>query len=150
MAQNRTFVVWSWFDKAGRPVYVGFGKDYPVHPAVKLWDSRSMVKSDLTRWLREHDKEPERLDHCGLVQFYRREAANVAASLRKRYRDNGDCLLDPRPWGTRSGGGSPRAVFGPDLTVYDSVRHAAVDQDVNPCTITRWCQTDGTGWDYLR
>lgn len=40
-------------------------------------------------------------------------------------------------------------VISPDFAIFGSVRQAAVDEGVNPCTITRWCQSEGTDWDYI-
>jgi hypothetical protein len=105
--------------------------------------------SDLNQWLREFDSEPERKDENPIIRFYRHEASTVAQGLRDKYKQAGHNLLDPRPWGTKEGGGSARMVMSPDMTVYQSVRQAAVDEGVNPCTITRLCNRDGSGWDYL-
>lgn len=149
MGQNRKFVVWEWVDAERIPVYVGWGRQTRCHPSFTLWDMRMVFNSDLNMWLRKHEHEPERIDHNGIVHFYRQEASNVAASLRTRYQKKGRKLLDPRPWGTKAGGGSARQVMAPDMTIYSSVRQAAVDVGVNPCTITRWCQTRGSGWAHL-
>ena len=119
------------------------------HPAKKLWAQRRGIKSDLNDWLRTFDSEPERIDHTQALPMYRHEASNLADHLRKKYRREGHFLLDPRPWGTKIGGGAARMVIAPGLTIYGSVRQAAVDLGVNPCTITRLCQQEGTGWDYL-
>lgn len=120
------------------------------HPAKDLWARRTGADSDLNRWLCKFDKEPDRSDQRGLLgQFYRHEAQSLAATLRDKFKREGHTLLDPRPWGTRAGGGAPRMVMSPDFTIFGSVRQAAVDEGVHPSTITRLCQEDGTDWDYL-
>lgn len=151
MVQNRKFVVWEWVDKPRNLVYVGWGRDGDTHPAEQLWINREVFTSDLTVWLREFkNAPPEWVDHSGIVHFYRHEACNVAASLRARYKAEGRTILDTRPWGARSGGGAARMIMAPDMSIYSSVRQAAVDKAVNPCTITRWCQSEeNNGWTYL-
>ena len=148
MSQNRKFVVWEWKEH-GVPRFVGWGRMGRNHPAKDLWARRMGCDSDLNFWLRKYESEPTRVDHSSMVNYYRHEASNVAASLRKRYADEGFQLLDPRPWGTRNGGGMGRTVMSPDFAIYGSVRQAATDNGVNPSTITRWCQSNGTDWDYV-
>lgn len=147
-ARMRKYVVWSWHDADG-PKYVGWGERVYQHPAKRIWARRNHFASDLNVWLRQHDREPRRVDYTSIVGFYRDEASLVASSHRDIFRRKGYQLLDSRPWGTKEGGGAARAVMGPDLEIYDSVRQAGMAEGVNPCTITRWCQTEGSGWDYL-
>jgi hypothetical protein len=148
MAQRRKFVVWEWKEN-GSPRFVGWGRVGRNHPAKDLWARRMGCDSDLNHWLRSHQSEPERVDHSLMVNYYKDEASSVAASLRRKYTAEGHTLLDPRPWGTREGGGAARMVMSPDLAIYSSVRQAATDNGVNPSTITRWCQSDGWDWDYV-
>jgi len=131
------------------PMFVGWGRYGQQHPAKKLWAKRAGADSDLNLWLRRFKSEPHRIDHAGDVRYYRHEASSVAKMFRKKYQADGRKLLDPRPWGTKEGGGASRMVISPEFTIFGSVRQAAIDQAVNPCTITRWCQEDGTDWDYL-
>lgn len=150
MPTPRKFIVWTWFDSPDVPRYVGWGSNEPNHPAKRLWAKRLGANSDLNQWLRTFKwREPERVDHSGVVSFYRDEAAAVASTLREKYKAEGHTLLDPRPWGTKEGGGAARMVLAPDLTVYGSVRQAAISVGVSPCTITRWCQSSKSGWDYV-
>jgi hypothetical protein len=148
MSQNKKFVVWEWWD-GDTPVFVGWGRIGRNHPAKDLWARRQGAKSDLNAWLLKHESEPKRVDRAGIVNYYRHEASSIAMALREKYKAEGFRLLDSRPWGTREGGGAARMVMSPDMAIYHSVRQAAVDMGVNACTITRWCQTEGTGWDYL-
>lgn len=149
-ARTKRFVVWTWTDPDGTPRFVGWGRVGRNHPAKQLWAKREGCPSDLNQWLCQHDAEPRRIEHAGIVQYYKHEAAAVAAGLRERYTKlAGVELLDPRPWGTKIGGGLARMVMSPEFTIYDSVRQAAVDIGVNACTITRWCQSDDSDWDYL-
>ena len=148
MSTPKRFVVWTWLDRTG-PRFVGWGRHGRQHPAKKIWAQRHGQRSNLNAWLCEFDSEPERKDENPIVRFYKHEASSVAQALREKYTAAGHKLLDPRPWGTKTGGGASRMVMSPDLTIYGSVRQAAVDEGVNACTITRLCQTPGSGWDYL-
>jgi len=149
MSSLRKYVVWVWFDVDAKARFVGWGRMGQSHPAKKLWAQRQGEDSDLNIWLRTFSSEPNRKDYTSAVQMYRHEASATSQALRKKYKAEGCDMVDPRPHGTKEGGGAARMVMSPDLTVFGSVRQAAVDEGVNPCTITRWCQTDGTGWDYL-
>lgn len=146
---KQRFVVWTWTDADGTPRFVGWGRASRQHPAKQLWAKREGADSDLNFWLRTFTEEPRRIENAGIVRYYKHEAAAIAEGLRNRYKNDGNELLDTRPWGTRIGGGLARMVMAPDFAIYDSVRQAAVDEGVNPCTITRWCQSDKSGWDYL-
>lgn len=149
MPAHKKYVVWTWFDEDETPKFVGWGVYSRTHPAKTLWAQRNGIDSDLHIWLRKFKTEPKRVERTGLVQYYRAEASAVAAVLREKCAKDGYKLLDPRPWGTKEGGGAARMVISPDFAIFGSVRKAAVDMGVNPCTITRWCQTDGSGWDYI-
>jgi len=146
---QKKYVVWTWFDENDIPKFVGWGRHGRSHPAKKLWAQRSGMDSDLNIWLQSFKSEPKRIDHSGIVWYYKYEAAAVSTAYRDKYKDQGFKLLDPRPWGTKEGGGAARMVMSPDFTIYGSVRQAAVDECVNPCTITRWCQSEDSDWDYL-
>lgn len=148
MPSRKKFVVWEWRDRTG-PRFVGWGRKGRNHPAKDLWARRRGQRSDLNNWFLSFDSEPERKDHTAAVPLYRHEASHLSTYLREKYRREGYTLLDPRPWGTKSGGGMARTVMSPDWTIYGSVRQAAVDNGVHPCTITRLCQRQGSGWDYL-
>lgn len=141
------YTVWVWKDETG-PRYVGWGKVCLKHPAKYAWALRESYKSELNDWLCQHEKEPERVD-LGVLRYSREEASFVAQKLRKKYEREGSNLLASRPEGSYTGGGSARAVLGPDLQIYPSVRRAAVIEGVHPSTITRYCQTEDTDWDYL-
>lgn len=145
MSTRQKYVIWIWRDEDGEPRFVGWGRHGRNHPAKQLWAKRNGAASDLNHWLRTFDAEPEREELGGIVRFYKHEAAAICSGLREKFEN----LLDPRPWGTKLGGGAARMVMSPKFAVFDSVRQAAVDEGVNPCTITRWCQAEGTGWDYL-
>jgi len=149
MSQTRKFVVWDWWDDDGSVKFVGWGCMGRSHPAKELWARRRGAASDLNFWLRSRNVEPIRIDRGGLTNYYRGEASSVARALRDKYVAEGHVLLDSRPWGSRDGGGAARMVMSPDMAVYNSVRQAAVDQGVNPCTITRWCQAAESGWEYI-
>ena len=143
------YVVWEWQDKDGTPRYVGFGRmDGTTHPADTTWKDRHKVKSDLNTWLCELKKEPQRDKKLPSTQMHRRDAMGVAEAQRTRHRKKKIPLLSKRPHGTCIGGGAKRAViFNGD--VYESVRAAADDLGLNPCTITRRCHKKTDGWSYL-
>lgn len=149
MPKAHNFIVWTWTDFQDVPRYVGWGSRDPNHPAKRMWAQRYGVDSDVHYWLRKHEREPKRIDHAEVVRYYRDEAASVAAAIRAKYKAEGHKLLDSRPWGTKEGGGAPRMVMSPDLSIYPSVRQAAISEGVSPCTITRWCQSKSTDWDYV-
>lgn len=148
MSTRQRFVVWYWAEDAAVR-FVGWGRVSRNHPAKQIWAKRNGVNSDLNIWLRTFDAEPERTEIGGVVRFYKHEAAAICSGLREKFTKEGHVLLDPRPWGTKIGGGAARMVISPTFVVFDSVRQAAVDEGVNPCTITRWCQSEDSGWDYL-
>lgn len=146
---RQKYVVWVWKEQ-GVPRFVGWGRMGRNHPAKELWAKRHGADSDLNLWLRGFEKEPDRSDQRGLLrQFYKHEASSIAVALRIKYKNEGYSLLDSRAWGSYEGGGAARMVMSPDFTIFGSVRQAAVDEGVHPSTITRLCQAEGTGWDYL-
>lgn len=151
MPKIKKFVVWTWFEDSNHefPMYVGWGVHDVNHPAKRLWAKRHGAGSPLNDWLRTYKYEPIRVDHGGIVGYYCDEAQSVAAVKRQSYRAAGHELKSTRPYGTKTGGGAARPIMAPDLTIFQSVRAAATDVGVSPCTITRWCQSDDSGWDYL-
>lgn len=147
MPPTGSHVVWTWIDEDKNPKYVGWGKYETTHPAKTLWAKRKSMRSRLNDWLLTLDREPERSDHISQVMMTQTEASAIAAELRRQYRGQ---LLDSRTLESRRGGGLGRGVLGPDLKLYESVREAAADIDVNASTITRWCQAVDSGWDYIQ
>lgn len=148
MPNRGSYTVWIWKDDQGTPKYVGWGKITINHPAKYAWAIREKYDSDLNKWLRENEQEPRR-DVVDDIRYSKEDACYVANKLRRMYDQEGVELLESRPHGTRKGGGRAKPVLGPDLQIYDSVRSAAKSEGVHPCTITRYCQTEGSGWDYL-
>ncbi len=143
------FCVWTWLNDEGEPVYVGWGKFCLTHPAKHVWASRKAYDSELNDWLRTLEREPDRKYDELTARFSRTEASAQANFMRKDLKAKGAKLLDSRPKGTKAGGGAARGVLTPDLEIYESVRQAATALGVHPCTITRKCRTEGSGWDYL-
>ena len=149
MDQKCKHVVWTWLDTDGKPVYVGWGKFEKTHPAKIVWAGRNSYESELNTWLRSLKNEPKRATHTTSIPLRKQDARAMARAICERHRKADESLLDSRPDGTKLGGGGRRQVLSPELTVYPSVRQAAIDVGVNACTITRWCQEAGTDWDYL-
>jgi len=143
------FNVWVWTFEDGDPAYVGWGRTTINHPAKAIWAQRDKYESELNRWLRTLDREPLRSAQLYGQDLTKIEASTLASELRRLYKRKGFTLLDSRPDGTRLGGGRKRMVLGPDLELYESVRHAARVVGYHPSTITRYCQTEDSGWDYL-
>lgn len=143
------YCVWTWLNDDGDPVYVGWGKFSLTHPAKHVWASRKAYSSELNDWLCTLDSEPDRTYGEGAARFSRGEASHQANFIRRTEKAKGHNILSSRPTGTRSGGGSARGVLSPELDIYDSVRQAAAEQKVHPCTITRWCKSDSSDWNYL-
>jgi len=146
---KKKFVVWTWRRDDGTPAYIGYGSYRAAHPAKALWAKRFDVESPLNDWLRTMDAEPSRENWETEVRFYRAEAQAICAEARRKARREGHKLLSNRPHGTKEGGGAAREILGPDLATYRSVRDAATRVGVNPCTITRWCQSVDSGWSYV-
>ena len=150
MPITRNYKVWTWFFADERPAYVGWGWQPTGHPAETLWQNRYLFDSDLNLWLRKQIVEPKRVDHARWMKYASNDAIAHAASLRDKYASEGHRMLNPRPHGTKAGGGGPRQVLSPDMAIHKSVRAAATEFGVNPCSITRWCQDDkNTEWNYL-
>lgn len=144
-------VVWGWEDQDGNPRYFGWGpfKRVGIHPASTLWLRRDEFDSPLTQWLRTLDVEPFRMLSVPVIPMTKSAARAYCVQKKEKCKAEGFDILDVRPIGTYIGGGQRRRVMGPDLTIFLSVRAAARSAGVNPSTITRWCQTEGTEWDYL-
>jgi len=149
MANGRIHVVWTWLDEEDRPVYVGWGKFTKTHPAKTLWARRHVVNSELCRWLRSLKREPNRYERTSsIIPLSGPEARAIAKARTEKLKAAGFRLLDSRVDETRIGGGSGRPVIDPNLEMFQSVREAAAHYGVNPSTITRWCQTDDTQWNF--
>lgn len=146
---ERSHIVWTWLDDNGDPFYVGWGVRGHYHPAKALWMSRTQYDSPLMDHLRGLSKEPKRARDSDQPVMSRVDARGLAMSKREDFKERGFKLINDRPYGSRSGGGACRELLGPDLTVYESVRDAARSLDVNPSSVTRWCQKDDSGWDFL-
>jgi hypothetical protein len=140
--------VWIWKDPAAGPVFVGWGREHLIHPALRIFRHAGEFNSELTDWLQEFVMEPEREDVASAAKLTKREARALAEATRERLRARGIPLLNQKPR-DRLGGGGPRMVVGPDLEIYTSVRAASISEEVSPSTITRRCATEGNGWDYL-
>jgi hypothetical protein len=145
----KNYKVWTWFHEDKKtPAYVGWGEAHLVDPALRIFRHASDYDSELTEWLRGFTHEPPRKNVTPSVKMTKREARAVAEAIRERLRAKGINLLCAKPR-DRLGGGGPRKILAPDLTVYGSVRQAAASEGVSPSSITRRCSTEGNGWDYL-
>lgn len=142
------YQVWVWLDHNEEPVYVGYGNANEGHPAKRLWERREQFRCPLFDWLRDLPVEPKRDRQITSSLLSRSQASAIAEQLRERYKRNGYDLLVVRPEGSYAGGGSGRQVLDPELRVFPSVREAAIAYEVNPSTVTRWCQ-QREDWDYL-
>ena len=111
--------------------------------------SRNQYNSALMEHLNSLTREPKRARDGEQPVMSRTEARGLAMSKRESFRKRGIKLINDRPYGSRSGGGATRGILGPDLVFYESVRDAARIFNVNPSSVTRWCQKDGSGWDYI-
>lgn len=149
MVHNASHCVWIWTDKQNQPKFVGWGTFEGAHPAKKIWARRNAFSSELNRWLVQLEQEPNRKQLYPIVLMSKIEARAMAKAYTKKLKQADYAILDNRPQGTKIGGGANREVLGPDLEVYNSVRHAAAEVGVNASTITRWCQQVDTRWDYL-
>lgn len=140
---------WLWLDTDGEPRFVGWGWYDQRHPAKRVWALRNAYECELNDWLRTLTREPDRDESFVEILLSRNEASAIANLKAKELKEAGHDILDSRPYGTKKGGGRNRYVIGPDFVVYKSVRKAAEKVGVNASTITRWCQTPGSDWDFL-
>lgn len=147
--RRKKYAIWTWLNGNGAPVYIGWGAYENTHPAKSLWAARYKQESELNTWLRGLSSEPRRANTSTTIPMYKKEARSIAEESRRRARRNGYVLLSSRPDGTKAGGGKGRAVMDAEGNIYRSVRAAASDYCVNPCTVTRWASSPNSGWCYL-
>lgn len=149
MGRDRKFVVWTWLYPNGSPAYVGWGEFKITHPAKAVWASRAKYDSELNDWLQTLEAEPRRDEETVSIELHKSEARAIAQAKRMLLRAKKENILESRPRDSYAGGGGPRQVLGPDLTIYSSVRAAATDYGVNPSTVTRWLRANKDGWSYV-
>lgn len=156
MSQPKNFTYWVWADDFGFPTFVGWGaykkqKKYGLKdPSTVVFEKRFDFDSELNVWLRNFSTEPLRPDWFPSERtfFHKVDARTLCVNTRKKLIHQGWVLLNPKPFDAMTGGGRRRAVKGPSGT-FESVREAARMLDVDPGSITLWCQAKKDGWHYL-
>lgn len=156
MSQEKNYTYWVWADDFGFPTYVGWGryvkqKRYGLKdPSTVKFEKRFAFDSELNIWLRNFETEPLRPDWFPQQRtFYHKvDARTLAVNTRKKLISQGWAILNPKPFDAMVGGGSRRPVTGPSGS-FQSVREAARMLEVDPGSITLWCQQQKNGWHYV-
>jgi hypothetical protein len=148
MPKPPEYAVWEWYDPDTRQHYVGVGKfQKGKHPSVRCWEARSVGTSALDDWLCKWPFPPPLVGDLPSGPLSKQSAMAVRWSRIVQLRNSGANFFQSRPAGTWAGGGNRRVVISPQGRRFASVREAAKDYNVNPCTITRLCAR-GRGWRY--
>lgn len=141
------FVVWEWTDSDGKPKYVGCGKIVGgVHPAVRMWEDRTNLRSQLGDWLQSLKKEPHRAWKVKDLALVKSDAKKLAHSRRLEHRKKKRRLLSSRPYGTVRGGGAALVVIDEKGDIHESVRDAALAHGISGATVSRRCKNPLSGW----
>lgn len=156
MSQEKNYTYWIWCDDLGVPMFVGWGRyikqrKYTLkEPSTVVFEKRFDFDSELNLWLRQYNEEPLRCEPFSIKKtFYHKvDARTLAVNNRMKLIREGVRLLNPKPFESMTGGGRRRPVNGPS-GMFESVREAARMLDVDPGSITLWCQAKKDGWHYI-